>query len=73
MAVLVVLMDRTVAVVVAAAVVVATLVEVVLEINLDNQDLDIMEILVDVVIVEAAVDLVLLVDQAMVVMVGHGI
>ena len=49
------------------------LVEVVLVINLDNQDLDIMEILVDVVIVEAAVDLVLPVGVVMVVMVGHGI
>ena len=59
--------------VVVVAVVVAMLVEVVLVINLHNQELDIMEILVDVVIVEAAADLVLPVGLIMVVMVGLGI
>ena len=57
----------------AAVVVVAILVDLVLGSNLDDQDLEIMEILVDVVIVEAAVDLVLPVGLVMVVMVGLGI
>tara|TARA_R100000406_G_C3075722_1_gene115472 strand:- start:200 stop:400 length:201 start_codon:yes stop_codon:yes gene_type:complete len=66
-------MAAAVVLVVAVAVVVVILVEMVLVINPHNQELDIMEILVDVVIVEAAADLVLLVGLMMVVMVGHGI
>ena len=69
----VVVMAAVVMTAVAAAVVVVILVEVVLVINLHNQELDIMEIPVDVVIVEAAADLVLPVGVIMVVMVGLGI
>ena len=65
--------DKAVVMVDAAVVVVAILVDLVLGSNLDDQDLEIMEILVDVVIVEAAADLVLPVGLIMVVMVGLGI
>ncbi len=65
--------DKAVVMVDAAVVVVAILVELVLDNNLHDQELEIMEILVGVVTVEEAVDLVLPVGVIMVVMVGLGI